>query len=183
MSSTNVSTPHTESRQQKTQPIIIGVKINTSIQEFYNRTNIEQDRPSQTIPKFGLNPHNINKLSCIHQSLQETQHLCHPEHCLIFVGPEHQSSKIYPAFSNYVKTTFNNGLSLSEVDLSHLKREMTNHGSNRMEVDWGGNIDSIYSSTTKHGPSLMEVDWGGNIDPNHTSSGCMLMQVDWGRKL
>ena len=28
-----------------------------------------------------LNPHNINKLSCTHQSLQETQHLCHPEHC------------------------------------------------------------------------------------------------------
>ena len=27
-----------------------------------------------------LNPHNINKLSCTHQSLQETQHLCHPEH-------------------------------------------------------------------------------------------------------
>ena len=29
-----------------------------------------------------LNPHNINKPSCTHQSLQETQHLCHPEHCL-----------------------------------------------------------------------------------------------------
>ena len=58
-----------------------------------------------------LNPHNINKLSCTHQSLQETQHLCIPEHCLIFVGSEHQSSKIYHAFSNYVKTTFNNGLS------------------------------------------------------------------------
>ena len=42
-----------------------------------------------------LNPHNINKLNCTHQSLQETQHLCHPEHCLIFVGPEHQASKIY----------------------------------------------------------------------------------------
>ena len=26
-----------------------------------------------------LNPHNINKLCCTHQSLQETQHLCHPE--------------------------------------------------------------------------------------------------------
>ena len=130
-----------------------------------------------------LNKHNVNKLSCTHQSLQETQHLCHPEHCLTFVGPEHQSSKIYHAFRNYVKTTFNNGLSLSEVDLSHLKRETTNHGSNLMEVDWGGNIDSNYTSTTKHGPSLMEVDWGGNIDPNYTSSGCMLMQVDWGGKL
>ena len=118
-----------------------------------------------------LNPHNINK-----------QHLCHPEHCLTFVGPEHQSSKIYHAFSNYVKTTFKNGLSLSEVDLIHLKRE-TNHGSNLMDVDWGGNIDSNYTSTTKHGPNLMEVDWGGNIDPNYTSSGCMIMQVDWGGKL
>ena len=59
-----------------------------------------------------LNPHNINKLTCNHQGIQEIQHLYHPEHCLIFVGPEHQSSKIYHAFSNYVKTTFNNGLSL-----------------------------------------------------------------------
>ena len=115
-----------------------------------------------------LNPHNINKLSCTHESLQETQHLCHPEHCLIFVGPEHQASKIYEyltkrhiksnqhmdkpnAFSNYVKTTLNHGLSLSKVDLGDLKRE-----------------------TTKHGPSLMEVDWGGKIKPNYTSSGCML---------
>ena len=118
-----------------------------------------------------------NKLSC------ETRHLCHPEHCLIFVAPGHQSSKIYHVFSNYEKTPFNNGLSLSQVDLSHLKRETTNHGSNVMEVDWGGNIDFNYTSTTKHGPSLMEVDWGGNIAPNHTSSGCMLMQVDWGGKL
>ena len=99
-----------------------------------------------------LNPHNINKLCCTNQRLQETQHLCHPEHCLILGGHEHQSTKIYHAFSNYVKTTFNNGLSLSTVDLSHLKRE-----------------------TIKHGPSLMEVNWGGNIDPNHTSS-----EVDWG---
>ena len=119
-----------------------------------------------------LNPYNINKLSCTHQSLQEIQHLCHPEHCLIFVGPEHQASKIYEyltnrhiksnqhmdnpnAFSNYVKTTLNHGFSPSEVDLGDLKRE-----------------------TTKHGSSLMEVDWGGNIDPNYTSSGCMLMHVD-----
>ena len=84
-------------------------------------------------------PHNINKLSGIHRSLEETQRLCHPEHCLIFVGPEHQSSTIYDyltkrliksnqhmdnpnAFSNYVKTTLNHGLSLSEVDWSLLKR-------------------------------------------------------------
>ena len=99
-----------------------------------------------------LNPHNINKLSCTHQSLQETQHLCHSEHCLSFVGSEHQASKIYEyltkrhikpnqhmenpnAFSNYVKTTLTHGLSLSEVDLSHLKRETTKHGSTLMEVD------------------------------------------------
>ena len=64
------------------------------------------------------------------------------------------------AFSNYVKTTLNHGLSLSEVDLGDLRRE-----------------------TTKHGPSLMEVHCGGKIEPNYTSSGCMLMQVDWGGKL
>ena len=89
-----------------------------------------------------LNPHNINKLSCTHQSIHEIQYLYHPEHCLISVGPEHQASKIYHAFSNYIKTTFNNGLSLSGVELIHLKRETTNHGSNLMEVDWRGNIDS-----------------------------------------
>ena len=99
-----------------------------------------------------LNPHNINKHSCTHQSLQGTQPLFHPEHCLNFVGPEHQASKIYEyitkrpiksnqhidkpdAFSNYVKTTLTHGLSLSEVDLSHLKRETTKHGSSLMEVD------------------------------------------------
>ena len=64
------------------------------------------------------------------------------------------------AFSNYVKTTLNHGLSLSEVDLGDLKR-----------------------GTTKHGPRLMEVDWGGKIKPNYTSSGCLLIQVDWGGKL
>ena len=64
------------------------------------------------------------------------------------------------AFSNYVNTTLNHGLNLSEVDLADLKRE-----------------------TTKHGPILMEVDWVGKIEPNYTSSGCMLMQVDWGGKL
>ena len=64
----------------------------------------------------------------------------------------HQSSKIYEyltkrpiksnqhmdnpkAFSNYVKTTLNHGLRLSEVDFSHLKRETTKHGSSLMEVD------------------------------------------------
>ena len=76
-----------------------------------------------------LNPHNINKLSCTHKSLQETQHLCHPEHCLIFVAPEHQHSCVEithgnstkrhiksnqhmcnpHAFNNYVKTILNHG--------------------------------------------------------------------------
>ena len=135
--------------------------------------------PVENFHGDNLNPHNINKLSCTHQGIQEIQHLCHPEHCLTFVGPEHQPSKVYHAFTNYVEKTFNNGLNLSEIDLIHLNRETTNHGSNLMEVDWGGNIDSNYTSTTNHGPSLMEVDWGGNIDPNYTSSGCMLMQVDW----
>ena len=98
-------------------------------------------------------------------------------HCLIFVGSEHQASKIYQyltkrhiksnqhmdspnPFRNYVKTTLNHGLNLSEADLGDLKRE-----------------------TTKHGPTLMEVDWGGKIEPSYTSSGCILIQVDWGSKL
>ena len=101
-----------------------------------------------------LNPHNINTLSCTNQSLQEIQHLDHPEHCLIFVGPAHQAFNIYEyltkrhiksnqhmdnpnVFSNYVKTTLNHGLSLSEVDLGYLKRETTRDGSSFMEVDRG----------------------------------------------
>ena len=40
------------------------------------------------------------------------------------------------AFSNQVETILNHGLSLSEGDLSHLKREATRHGSSLMEVDW-----------------------------------------------
>ena len=39
------------------------------------------------------------------------------------------------AFSNYVKTIPNHGLSLSEVDLGDLKRETTKHGPSLMEVD------------------------------------------------
>ena len=126
-----------------------------------NLCNAAKNREHSCVENFhgdNLNPHIINNLSCTHQSIQETQHLYHPEHCLIFIGPEHQSSKIYHAFSNYVKRTFNTGLSLSEVDMIHLKRETTNHGSNLMEGDWGGNIGSNYTSTTKHGPSLVEVD-------------------------
>ena len=46
-----------------------------------------------------LNPHIINKLSCIDQSPQETQHLHLPELCLSSVGPEHQPSKIYEFFT------------------------------------------------------------------------------------
>ena len=58
------------------------------------------------------------------------------------------------AFSNHVKETLDDGLS---IDWGDLKRETTNHGC-----------------------SLMEVDWGGKIKPNHTTSECMLSEVDWG---
>ena len=68
-----------------------------------------------------LNPHNINKLSCTHQSLQETQHLCHPEHCMIFVGPEHQASKIYEYITKmHMKSSqhMENNMILSKVQKS-----------------------------------------------------------------
>ena len=84
-----------------------------------------------------ISTHTTSTSLVVPKSLQETQHLCHPEHCLFFIGPEHQVSKIYEyltkrhiksiqhmdnpnAFSNYVKTTVNHGLSLSEVDLGDL---------------------------------------------------------------
>ena len=78
--------------------------------------------------------------------------------------------------SNYVKTTFNNGLRLSEIDLSHLKRETTKHGSILMEVDWGRNIHPNYTSS---GCMLMQVDWGGKLRVNHINE-CMPSEVDWG---
>ena len=62
------------------------------------------------------------------------------------------------AFSNYIKTTLNHGLSLSEDD-------------------WVGNIGPNHTSNEC---SLMEVDCRGK-SPNHTSSRCMLMEVDWGK--
>ena len=81
------------------------------------------------------------------------------------------------AFSNHLMTILNHELSISKVDLSHLKRETTKHESRLMEVDWGGNIDPNYTSTTKHGPSLKEVDSGGNIliPTTHQVDACSCM--------
>ena len=60
------------------------------------------------------------------------------------------------AFSNYLKTSLNHGLNLSEVDWGDLKRE-----------------------STKHEPSLMEVDWERQLRVNHIDE-YMLSEVDWG---
>ena len=110
-----------------------------------NLNNAAKNREHSCVENFNgdnLNPHNINKLHCTRQSLQETQHPFHPEHCLILVGPEHQHScaeilhgnstkrhiksnhHMYNphAFNNYVKETLNHGISLSEVELGDLKR-------------------------------------------------------------
>ena len=84
------------------------------------------------------------------------------------------------ASSNYVKTTLNHGLSLTEVDWGDLKRETTKHGPCLMEVDWGEKIEPNHTSSEC---ILMEVDWGRKLKPNHTSSGCILIEVDWGEKL
>ena len=103
------------------------IELTKNGEHFYgeNLHNAAKNGEHSCVENFhgdNLNPHNINHHSCTHQSLQETQHLCHPEHCLIFAGPEDQSSKIYEyltkrpiksnqhmdnpnAFSNYVKTT------------------------------------------------------------------------------
>ena len=114
--------------------------------QWENLHNAGKNGENSSVENFhgdNLNLHNINKLSCTHQSLQETQHLCHPEDCLIFVGAEYQASEIYEyhtkrhikssqhmdnpnTFSNYVKTTLNNGLNLSEVDLAGLKEKQQN---------------------------------------------------------
>ena len=92
------------------------------------KTSIMQLRmgsiPVENLHGDNLNPHNINKLSCSHQSPQESQHLCHPEHCLILVGPEDQSSKIYLAFSNYVENSSSRFylISCSQVILNSSRR-------------------------------------------------------------
>ena len=45
------------------------------------------------------NPPNTNKLSCSHQSPQETQHLCLCELCLSSVGSQHYLSKMYESLT------------------------------------------------------------------------------------
>ena len=101
-------------------------------------------------------PHSINKHSCTYQSLPEHQvsKLCE------YLTKSHIKSynlmEGLNTFSNYVKTTLNLGSSLQEVD-------------------WGGNIDSNYTSNEC---MLVEVDWGGKLKLNYTSCGCMLMEVD-----
>ena len=102
-------------------------------------------------------PHNINKHSCIYQSLPEHQvsKICeyltkrHVKSCQHMGGLN--------AFSNYVKTTLNLGSSLKEVD-------------------WGGNIDPNYTSSRC---MLMEVDWGGKLRVNHIHES-MPCESDWG---
>ena len=69
-------------------------------------------------------------------------------------------------FINYVRATFNHGLSPSEVDWGDLKGELTE-----------------MLKYTSNGCMVMEVDWGGNLKLIYTSCGCMLMEVDWGDKL
>ena len=97
-----------------------------------------------------------------------------------------QHKDILHAFINYVRATFNHGLSPSEVDWGDPKGEptkmlkYTSNGYMLMEVDWGGNLKLNHTSC---GCMLMEVDWGGNLKPNYTSCGCMLMHVNWGGKL
>ena len=80
------------------------------------------------------------------------------------------------AFSNYVRTRLDLGLSLSEVNLGDLKRETTKHGSSLMEVDWGGNIEPNYTSS---GWMIMHADWGGKLRVNHINE-CMPSEVDCG---
>ena len=77
-----------------------------------------------------------------------------------------QHMNILHAFINYVRATFNHGLSPSEVDWDDPKGEPTQ-----------------MSKYTSSGCMSMEVDWGGNLKPNYTSCGCILMEFDWGVKL
>ena len=102
-------------------------------------------------------PHNMNKHSCTYQSLPEHQvsKLC--EYLTKRHIKSYQHMEGLSAFSNYVKTTLN-------------------LGSSRKEVDWGGNIDPIYTSSRS---MLMEVDWGGKLRVNHIHE-CMTCKSDWG---
>ena len=77
-----------------------------------------------------------------------------------------QHMDILHAFINYVRATFNHGLSSSEIDWADPKQELTE-----------------MLKYTSNGCIFMGVDWGGNLKLIHTSCGCMLMEVDWGGKL
>ena len=77
-----------------------------------------------------------------------------------------QNMDILHAFINYVRATFNHGLSPSEVDWGDPKGEPT----------------KMFKHTSS-GCMLMEVDWGGKVKLNYTSSECMLVEVDFRDKL
>ena len=66
-----------------------------------NLHNGNENREDICVENFhgDLNPHNINKLSCTHQSPQETKNLCLPKICLGSVGPEHHPFKIYESLT------------------------------------------------------------------------------------
>ena len=70
-----------------------------SEQNLHNGNENGEHICAETFHGDNLNPHNIDTLSCTHQSPQETQHLCLLEICLCSVGPEHQTSKIHESLT------------------------------------------------------------------------------------
>ena len=106
-----------------------------------------------------LSPHNINKLSCSHQSQPETQYLCLPELCLSSVQPEHQPSKIYESLTWKHIKNYNAG------QVSH--HPSLHDGNHHMRTfplfiiyAWIGQGFHSVKEIPNHGHIISEVDWG-----------------------
>ena len=120
-----------------------------------------------------LNPHNINKLCCSHQSPQETQHLFLPEVCLGSVRPECQPSKIYESLAGKHIKYYNAGPVSQHPSLLDGNHHMSKYA-------WIGQGFSSVKKIPNHGHSITEVDQGGHdSSPNHMN-GFLLSKVDWG---
>ena len=103
-----------------------------------------------------------------------------------------QHMDILHAFINYVRATFNHGLSPSEVDWGDPKGEptkmfrYTSSGCVLMEVDWGGKliVNSMISSgvheTHQNEHNNTRVHWGDHDPSLNPMDEYSISEVDWG---
>ena len=103
--------------------------------------------------------HIINKLSCSHQSPQESQHLFLPELCLWSVGPEHQCSKIYESLPGKHIKYYNAGQVSQQPSLLDGNHHMSTFPL-FTKYAWIGQGFHPVKEILNHGHSIPGVDMG-----------------------